>query len=292
MHAQFTTTHHKTQPKATTHPRKQASTPAHSLLIHWPGGGAIEVGGAGVAGQPFGHGDAAAVGAAEGEVGGGAREEARLDGGGGPEVGHGAHVRCNCGHSGGHGSTELCYAAATARRDCGEELALEGGRRWILGADRGESEREAGKYTNKQRARRREGDGIEWIALESSSSSHWPPFRPPAIGPRRIDEFACGSPWGLHFHFPYLGFNSTCGVLWFVFRVLHRVGLHNETHVASLPNRRWDVCKKTDWKSDLPWLSYGSRKCVFVDFLSWIHRSSWSWSLWSVEQLLVFEDVV
>ena len=38
--------------------------------------------------------------------------------------------------------------------------------------------------------------------------------------------------------------------------------------------------QKTDWKSDVPWFSYGYRKCMFVDFLlDMIHRSSQSCSL-------------
>jgi hypothetical protein len=37
--------------------------------------------------------------------------------------------------------------------------------------------------------------------------------------------------------------------------------------------------QKTDWKSDLSWLSYGSA-CLLISF-NWIHRSSRSWSLWS-----------
>lgn len=78
---------------------------------------------------------------------------------------------------------ENCCCGRLLQQDCGEELAMEGGGggRRILGADRGESEREGGKYTNKQWARR--GDGIEWIALESSSSSHWPLSGPLPLAP-------------------------------------------------------------------------------------------------------------
>ena len=66
-----------------------------------PGGGAVEVGGAGVAGQPLGHAHTAAVGAAQQGGGGGAGEEAGL-GGGGDARDDAAHVGSGSGHGGRH----------------------------------------------------------------------------------------------------------------------------------------------------------------------------------------------
>lgn len=49
----------------------------------------------------------------------------------------------------------------------------------------------------------------------------------------------------------------------------YRLDLHNENKFVgtSSANPRWKHLQQLDWRSDLPWLSYGRRTCVFVDLL-------------------------
>ena len=84
------------------------------------------------------------------------------------------------------------------------------------------------------------------------------------------------------------------GVIWFVFFMfsnLYRLDLHNKTRVA-LANQRWNIYKKTDWKLDLPYLVMIIEKRMFVVFLSWKHKSSQLCTLLSVDQFLVFQNVI
>ena len=61
-------------------------------------------------------------------------------------------------------------------------------------------------------------------------------------------------------------------VIWVVdfllmFSNFFRLDLHNITRVAST-KLWWNILQKSDFKSDLPWFSYGARKCTFIDFLT------------------------
>jgi hypothetical protein len=62
---------------------------------------------------------------------------------------------------------------------------------------------------------------------------------------------------------------KVCGcysVCFFMFSVVLKLNLHNET-CAAWANLRWRIRKKSHWNSDLPWCSYGYRKCTFVRFI-------------------------
>ena len=49
----------------------------------------------------------------------------------------------------------------------------------------------------------------------------------------------------------------------------YQLDLHNKTCVA-LSKSIMKLIQKPHWKSDLPLFSYGYRKCMFVDFLTWV----------------------
>ena len=64
------------------------------------------------------------------------------------------------------------------------------------------------------------------------------------------------------------------GVIRFIFMFsnsLFRFDLHNETCISKSMMKHHETWH---WKSDLPWFSYGYRKCMFVDTLTKLHRSS------------------
>ena len=50
---------------------------------------------------------------------------------------------------------------------------------------------------------------------------------------------------------------------------LHGLDLHQKVKLCvALASLQWNIRKKTDWKVDLAWSSYGYRKCMFVDSLT------------------------
>jgi hypothetical protein len=52
----------------------------------------------------------------------------------------------------------------------------------------------------------------------------------------------------------------------FSFSISRWTNLHNQSCVASTI-LWWNIKRKLEWRSNLPWLSYGCWKCMLVDFL-------------------------
>ena len=77
---------------------------------------------------------------------------------------------------------------------------------------------------------------------------------------------------------------KVCGcylVRFSMFSIFYWLDSHNQTRVV-IPNLRWKPLQKPDWKLDLPWLSYGYQKCIWVDFVLGYNGSSQLCALWSV----------
>ena len=59
-------------------------------------------------------------------------------------------------------------------------------------------------------------------------------------------------------------------VIWFIFHVLnfYILYIHNKTCDA-VANLRWKHRQQLDRRSDLPWFTYGSSKCMFANSFDW-----------------------
>jgi hypothetical protein len=72
-------------------------------------------------------------------------------------------------------------------------------------------------------------------------------------------------------------------VIWFIFHVLHLLPtIFTQHNSCCMSKSTMYHMQKPNKNSDFPWFSFGSWKCMFVNFLTWYASPPSLCSLWSV----------